>query len=513
MASPTNVIHFQGLDITLPLSVGIAYEPGIGLVLDFGSGFSGKLTLKATEGAQGLASSAYTPLQPIAQQLASAAEPDTGAASHMDLDDPIPAGDSDGNASAIVETPADQKGAAGAEPGGKENHTPGRQVDGPQAASGSKEKRSLGPWTGGSVPPSSKRQRSSEFTLRWRPLEAKGWEGQLPPERWGATFTALDDTQLCLFGGAHLGDAHLGDTWTFQVADAQWQRLAAEDYAGKAWHTAQLVDTLQGKQLVVFGGERLLPSDGATQGPTQEEEEDEVQVLHEVSILDTEAQLWVSMPVTGDGGKAPPLRTGHSTTLLPDGRVLMFGGTDGEGKHKNDLYVVDPKRLNWFGLSGIVRGAPPKPRAYHTATLVGKRVIVLGGAGSRTWSLKEVYSLHVEGWKWTEHTSEVDGEPPCARSGHSAIALPDGRHLLTYGGWAGESEVCYSDVAILDTQTWRWTTPRVEGVARPSGRAGHATALVHLEGGRSVLLLHGGRSKDDKLCRDTWVLELPASST
>ena len=48
----------------------------------------------------------------------------------------------------------------------------------------------------------------------------------------------------------------------------------------------------------------------------------------------------------------------------------------------------------------------------------------------------------------------------------------------------------------------------LQGVARPSGRAGHAVALLRVAGSKDALLVHGGRTKDHKLCRDTWLLEL-----
>ena len=70
--------------------------------------------------------------------------------------------------------------------------------------------------------------------------------------------------------------------------------------------------------------------------------------------------------VAGLGGKGPPHRTGHSCTVLPDGRMLMFGGVDDNGKYKNDIFVIDVKRLTWYKMAGVVKGAPPKPRAYHT---------------------------------------------------------------------------------------------------------------------------------------------------
>ena len=66
----------------------------------------------------------------------------------------------------------------------------------------------------------------------------------------------------------------------------------------------------------------------------------------------------------GKGGKGPPARTGHSCTVLPDGRLLIFGGLADNGKCMNDMFVIDVKRLTWFKMTA--KGAPPKGRAYHS---------------------------------------------------------------------------------------------------------------------------------------------------
>ena len=47
-----------------------------------------------------------------------------------------------------------------------------------------------------------------------------------------------------------------------------------------------------------------------------------------------------------------------------------------------------------------------------------------------------------------------------------------------------------------------------QSIARPSGRAGHSMALLRMPGGKDVLVVHGGRTKDSRLCKDTWLLEL-----
>ena len=53
--------------------------------------------------------------------------------------------------------------------------------------------------------------------------------------------------------------------------------------------------------------------------------------------------------------------------------------------------------------------------------------MVNAGVRRRNLSVGEsvqVYSLSVDGFQWKEHTSEVDGDYPSPRGGHSAAALP-----------------------------------------------------------------------------------------
>lgn len=70
----------------------------------------------------------------------------------------------------------------------------------------------------------------------------------------------------------------------------------------------------------------------------------------------------------------------------------------------------------------------------------------------------QVYSLSIDGWQWREHTPDVEGAIPEARYGHAAAAL-EGHALLLCAGGDAEAGRFRSDVAVLDTRTWRWSAP------------------------------------------------------
>jgi hypothetical protein len=140
-------------------------------------------------------------------------------------------------------------------------------------------------------------------------------------------------------------------------------------------------------------------------------------------------------------GATPPVRVpgsrplyGGTVTVLADGRVLMVGGSDGEGPgawHGKDATVrtkvdlFDPK-------TGTVTKAAllPRPRAKHTATLLADgRVLVAGGqtdAPSKPHATTELYDPAKD--TWTEGPAMTMG-----RYRHEVVTLTKGT-LLAYGG-------------------------------------------------------------------------------
>jgi len=116
------------------------------------------------------------------------------------------------------------------------------------------------------------------------------------------------------------------------------------------------------------------------------------------------------------------MRTWHAATPLPDGSILVTGGVDSGGKATADAIRI--------GLDGAVRlypGVLSKPRARHTATLVGTNLLLVGGDdGANVHAdaeLLDTASLTV--------TASLSLAGP--RTSHTALLLASGTVLIISG--------------------------------------------------------------------------------
>lgn len=186
-------------------------------------------------------------------------------------------------------------------------------------------------------------------------------------------------------------------------------------------------------------------------------------------------------------------RSGHTATVLKDGRVLIVGGHkyDESGNkvlHK-DAEILDPN------VGHFLEGAPLNvPRTGHTATLLQDgRVLVTGGAGLINGELTALRIAEV--WDpsrdtWTVHQMQAP------RMRHAAHLLPDGTVLLTggLGSAAGRDAATSTEIFAPDQR------PESSFTAGPAiaARADHAIVAL----GDSRLLLVGGTS-DGETALDT----------
>ncbi len=122
-------------------------------------------------------------------------------------------------------------------------------------------------------------------------------------------------------------------------------------------------------------------------------------------------------------------RSGHTATLLPDGRVLVAGGgSSHDVRASAELY--DAGRRSWTGTGGMVEA-----RGDHTATLLPDGTVLVAGGYVWTGVASALASAELydpERGIWTD-TGKMNG----VRKGHTATLLPDGTVLLAGGGESG----------------------------------------------------------------------------
>jgi len=161
-------------------------------------------------------------------------------------------------------------------------------------------------------------------------------------------------------------------------------------------------------------------------------------------------------------------RAGASAALLYDGRILVTGGTtDGGVSASAELYSYSPPASGFVATTDNMQTA----RANHTSSLLPNgHVLVAGGIGAdgQALSAAEIYDPSTN--LWTTTIAPMNH----ARAGHTASALFDGRIVIAGGDDAGSLELFDPDTG--DFTLLAPTLPEsVPVLAYP----GHAAALLY----------------------------------
>jgi hypothetical protein len=162
-------------------------------------------------------------------------------------------------------------------------------------------------------------------------------------------------------------------------------------------------------------------------------------------------------------GLAEP-RYEHTATLLRDGRVLVVGGRQVTWDASNNIHTATLRSVELFDSTTATWTTGPalhEARSGHTATLLGDgRVLVLGGfsesAPGGVVRSAELYSPAANSW------TVIDA--PLGAADHSATLLRDGRVLVV--GWQPDSPGADA-WAIFDPASATWTVPTLSDLVLP----------------------------------------------
>jgi WD40 repeat protein len=170
-------------------------------------------------------------------------------------------------------------------------------------------------------------------------------------------------------------------------------------------------------------------------------------------------------------------RASHSSTLLPDGRVLIAGGFGGSGTESNpyrSTEIYDPRSGSFQPGGDMTIG-----RTGHTATLLKSGKLLIAGGWTGRYNVRRSAELYDPATGVFTPTGDMVIE----RAGNTAALLPDGRVLIV--GGEDRSEDALASAELYDPATGKFI--RTGDMTEPRGEA-TATALRN----GKVLIVGGG---------------------
>jgi large repetitive protein len=292
--------------------------------------------------------------------------------------------------------------------------------------------------------------------------------------RFHATATLLPDGRVLVAGGSIGGPNALASAELYDPATGAWSATGSLAEA-RSGHTATL---LPGGRVLVAGGYVLVDGSSRPGG-----------TLVSVELYDPATGTWTATGPLAQG------RGDHSATLLPDGRVLVAGGRAvAADPSKAVRQLVSAELYNPATGTWSVTGLLAEARSDHTATLLPDgTVLVAGGSfgGPHALASAELYDPATGTWSASGPLAE-------ARSGHTATLLPDGRVLVAGGsadsllpdGSAAGGLLALASAELYDPIRRSWTA----AARMDEGRVGLAAVLLE----DATVLVAGGLTENSE---------------
>ncbi|PYU18576.1 MAG: hypothetical protein DMG30_27290, partial [Acidobacteria bacterium] len=169
-------------------------------------------------------------------------------------------------------------------------------------------------------------------------------------------------------------------------------------------------------------------------------------------------------PASGTWTATASLNTGrdlHTATLLPNGKVLVAGGSNGAALASAQLY--DPASGTW-----TATGSLNTARYLYTATLLPNGKVLVAGGDDSNFNA----SASAELFDPASGTWAATGSLNTARYRHTATLLPNGKVLVAGGGDANGSSIASTELFDPASGTWAATG------SLNTGRDSHTATLL-----------------------------------
>ncbi len=250
------------------------------------------------------------------------------------------------------------------------------------------------------------------------------------------TATLLRDGTLLQAAGEE-GEQALRRASRYDPVLDRWEDVG-DMIDARAWHAAALLTT--GEVLVTGGQASRLSTDPR---------------LRTAELFDPATRMWRATARMQTG------RGRHTATTVPDGRVLVVGGTEVGNVDLASAELYDRAADVWTAAGSMARA-----RTSHAATLLlDGRVLVTGGASPSATAPAEMFDATTNSW--------LDAAPmSTGRRGHTATRLFNGK-VLVVGGY-GDTSIPLASAEIYDPASGTWS----DAGAMSIGRAFHVATLL-----------------------------------
>ncbi|KAI0635628.1 hypothetical protein C8Q77DRAFT_582207 [Trametes polyzona] len=233
---------------------------------------------------------------------------------------------------------------------------------------------------------------------------------------------------------------------TFDLSSPPWQYVSgcsncsSSQGPAVAWHTLSAFNTTN---LLLFGG------DAGPNGPIANPEEADSAAL--LNVADRASPVW---NLETRSWANEPLRRIYHSASSAGGKIWLIGGekTDGSKNAFSDHYVYDPSGPAFTQLPST--NGPPDILGHASIVLPDQRLLVFGGYSPSQGALipfSTVWSLDTKQSTLTWSTIPVStANLPTPRRGFAAAVLDDGK-VFIQGGADADMQTVLSDGWVLDT--------------------------------------------------------------
>jgi len=241
--------------------------------------------------------------------------------------------------------------------------------------------------------------------------------GNMNDARWSHTATMLADGKVLIAGGANNFDSQ-NSAELFDPANGGFTAIE-NMISARMHHTATLLSS--GKVLLVGGWSSYSP----------------ITSLASAELFDPSSNAFTSV-----GSMRIP-RNRHKSTLLPDGKVLISGGSELQFS-VSSLETFDPASEMFVGAGNL-----SAMRTSHTVTLLPNgKVLIVGGVYVYSGLDAPEYTVLVSSELYTPASkgSMLAGALQSPRVGHTATLLNDGRVLIVGGTDANSNTLASAEI-------------------------------------------------------------------